>query len=102
MDSGVLIGGVIFTIVYVIVLCIICFCAMMSGIEGSDGKLSVAMGIAILISVPVMWVIFEYTSSEIAFWIICTLPLWCLPWAIYIFWKNTDGTRIFRQVCCCK
>merc|ERR1719150_587639 len=101
MDEAVLIAGIIFTIIYAILLVILCCSAMDQGVEGNDGKLCVAMTIAILISIPVMWVLYSETDSEVGFWIISTLPLWCMPWAIYICWKNMDCTRVCKGFCCC-
>eukprot|EP01084_Bolivina_argentea_P098941 177873_1 len=101
MDESTLIGGIIFTIIYTILLCIFCFAGMTSGVEGNDGKLCVAMTIAVIISIPVMWVIYSQTDSEVGFWIMSTLPLWCMPWAIYICWENMGCTRVFKGLCCC-
>eukprot|EP00483_Globobulimina_turgida_P013011 UN13035 len=101
MEEAVLVAGVIFTIVYFILLIILCIAGLTAGVEGEDGKLCVAMTCAVIISIPVMWIIYTHTDSEVAFWIFCTLPLWCMPWAIYICWKNMGCTRICRQICCC-
>ena len=106
MDDSALVAGSLFTSVYILILCFICYCGCTSGIEGNDGKLAVALSIAMIISMPVMWVLYYETSAEVAFWIIGTFPLWIMPYGVYVLWTSANGKAVCGQFCkcaeCCK
>lgn len=105
MADVLLILGVVFTIIYIITFIGLIIAGCTSGIEGQDGALCVCMGLFIVIALPLMWLFFTGdipdSSSDAGFWIFATLPLWLLPWAIYLCFTNgTCGTSA-KQILCC-
>lgn len=105
MDDTLLAVGIIFTIIYCGILIVNCYAGVESGIEGQDGALCVTMTCFIVVSVPLMWLFatedIPDSNGDVGFWIFATLPLWLLPWAIYLCLKNGACGESTKQIFCC-